>query len=86
MSASSPIDDTGEVRVTLARLEGKLDAALAGQAAKVDEHARRLADLEPRVRLIEQTPTVSPRAMWAGLGTVAALVGVAAPFLDRLYS
>ena len=83
-----PPDDGGSVSVlvAIARLEGKVDAALAQQAARVDEHSRRLEDTEGRLRLLESTPTVTPRAMWTALGTLAAIVAALTPFLSRLYS
>ncbi|MEU8655266.1 hypothetical protein [Actinoplanes philippinensis] len=85
-SAVPPPDDGGAaVLIALARLEGKVDAALARQAAQVDEHDRRLADVEVRLRAIEATPTVSPRAMWTALGTLSAIVAALTPIISRLY-
>lgn len=74
------------VLIALARLEGKVDAAIALQAAKLDEHGRRLDDFEGRLRTQESTPTVTPRAMWTALGTLAAIVAALTPFLSRLYA
>ena len=37
------------VPVTLARLEGKVDAALAAHGTRVDEHARRLSVVDTRL-------------------------------------
>ena len=46
----TPEQTTAEsVPVTLARLEGKVDAALAVQSARVDEHARRLDVVDTRL-------------------------------------
>lgn len=74
------------VLIALARLEGKVDAALALQAAKLDEHGRRLDDFESRLRSQESTPSVTPRAMWSALGVLAAIVGALTPVIARLYS
>lgn len=90
-------DGGDDLRVMIARLEGKVDAALAGTGAVVAEHARRIDALEAqrsaddaRLRAVEQRPTVSPRAMLAATATAvtatAALVTALAPFIDRLYS
>ncbi|MEV1157742.1 hypothetical protein AB0J27_20320 [Micromonospora chokoriensis] len=77
----------------LARLEGKVDAALAQTGAKVDEHARRLDAIESqrdaddaRLRAVEHRPTVSPGAALGGAAALAAIVAAVTPFLDRLYS
>lgn len=82
-----------DLRVMLARLEGKVDAALAGQGATVSEHGRRITESEARadafdarLRAVEQRPTVSPRAMLAGLASVATVAAALTPFVDRLYS
>lgn len=48
------------VQVFAARIEAKLDVALAQHGAKLDEHGRRLADVEIRVRAIESRPRVEP--------------------------
>lgn len=86
-AAIPPPDDGGSasVLIALARLEGKVDAALATQGAQLTEHGRRLDDHEPRLRLLEATPTVTPRAMWTALATLAAIVAALTPFLSRLY-
>lgn len=86
-SAIPPPDDGGSasVLIALARLEGKVDAALATQGAQLAEHGRRLDDHEPRIRAVENRPTVTPTAMWTALGTLAAIVAALTPFLSRLY-
>ncbi|MEV0267729.1 hypothetical protein AB0H43_03055 [Hamadaea sp. NPDC050747] len=72
--------------VILARLEGKLDAAILQHAVMLSEHGRRLDDIEPRLRAQEQRSVVTPAAMWIALGVLAAIVAAVVPFLDRLYS
>lgn len=80
------MDDVNEytgIATTLARLEGKLDASLAGQAGRIDVHSERIrgleeqnVDHETRMRTQEGRKTISPKQLWAGLagavGTMAA--------------
>lgn len=74
-----------EVQLFLARLEAKLDVALAQHGAKLDEHSRDLADHEQRLRVQEAKPTVSPRALWTfALGAVGAL-GALVPLISHVY-
>lgn len=71
------------IATTLARLEGKLDASLAGQAGRIDVHSERIrgleeqnADHEHRIRTQESRRTVSPKQLWMGLsGVVAVMAG-----------
>lgn len=49
--------DTAHLLI-LARLEGKVDVALAQQSAILAEHSRRLDDHEPRLRAVESRPEV----------------------------
>lgn len=86
----TPDHTTSEsVPVTLARLEGKVDAALAVQSARVDEHARRLdvvdgrlnahsADLSAHGKALAAVPAAAPRmAGWQVAGIViTAVVGL----------
>lgn len=94
------------VQIWFARVEAKLDVALAQHGAKLDEHSRRIADVEQiqrraeerptanpvdvadheaRLRVVEQRPAVSPRAMWAGAATIAGIVGAAVEALNALH-
>lgn len=61
------------VFVLLARLEGKLDAVLAGNVLtkeKVDDH-------EIRIRAIEARPYITPWKLWSSLlGTATFIVTV----------
>lgn len=78
-------DSTEPVPVTLARLEGKVDAALAGHTAKLDEHGRSIGDLKKvtseqseRLRVVELVQAKgSPRApWWTVVVTIAAIVSI----------
>lgn len=48
------------VQVWTARIEAKLDVALAQHGAKLDEHARRLDETDKRVRSVEERQCVDP--------------------------
>lgn len=92
------MDDVTEytgIATTLARLEGKLDASLAGQAGRIDVHSERIRGLEEqnvdhenRLRTQEARHTISPKQLWAGIGasvaTMAAgtaVVNAVAPYI-----
>ncbi|MFD6638336.1 hypothetical protein ACFWDN_21245 [Micromonospora chalcea] len=46
--------------IILARLEGKVDVVTAQHKAQLDEHARRLNDVELRLRAEEARPATAP--------------------------
>lgn len=82
------VSDETEVRVILARLEGKLDANLAAhggdianlKAQNLDQEAR-LRHVESEVSRVDSKPTVSPKQLWVGFtGAVAAATGVVVLF------
>lgn len=71
--------DETEVRVILARLEGKLDANLAAHGGDIATLKANDADKEARLRVQEGRRTVSPAQLWSGLlGAVGAASAVAA--------
>lgn len=85
--------DLGDVRVWFARLEAKLDVALATHGARLEQHGRDISQLchdveghDSRLRELETRPVVSPKAVWTAIGTLAACVAVLLPVLDRLYN
>lgn len=75
-----PEQQAESVPVTLARLEGKVDAALAVQTARLEEHARRL-DASDRIAAahsisigeLQQTAAAGTRAGTSGW-TIASVV------------
>jgi len=75
MSASSPppSDDAALVQV-LTRLEVKLDTSLA----RGDDH-------ELRLRVVESRKTVSPRDLWAGIGTAIAAGAALASIIRAIF-
>lgn len=78
--------DTDSVPVTLARLEGKVDVALAQHGAAIASHEREIADHETRIRAVEAKPTVSPKTLWSAIVGAAGVLAAVAPFLERLYA
>lgn len=50
---------TGSLDVTLARLEAKVDVALAQHGAKIEQHGSELGELRQRVARIEDRPIAS---------------------------
>lgn len=71
-----------ELLLTLTRIEGTL--ALIDE--KINGLTRTDHDHEARIRILEQRPAITPRAVWLAAGTVAAIAAASAPFLGRLYS
>lgn len=78
--------ESSSVPVMFARLEAKLDVALAQQGAAIDDHDKAIDDHETRLRLVEARPTVSPRALWSAVAGAAGLFAALSPLLERLYS
>jgi hypothetical protein len=71
-------DDSGTIRLDIARLEGKLDVAITGQGAEIRELQKDVADHEQRLRTEEQRPRVTPKHVYAGLSAaVMVLTGIA---------
>lgn len=79
------VTEETEVRIILARLEGKLDANLAAHSGDISTLKTQQADHETRIRVgerrineVDSKPTVSPKQLWAGLGgAVAVAAGIA---------
>ncbi|QZD97648.1 hypothetical protein SEA_PLATTE_55 [Microbacterium phage Platte] len=70
--------DETEIRVILARLEGKLDANMASQGGDIETLKANDSDKELRLRAVEHRPTVSPGQLWTGiLGAIAGASGIA---------
>jgi hypothetical protein len=92
MSAEDqPLPARESTAVTLARLEGKLDTAIALLKQETDEHKATLDDHEQRLRTAEQRlsdqehkPTISPRQFWSGAGSIAVAVGAIWPILFQV--
>lgn len=78
--------DTDSVPVMIARLEGKVDVALAQHGATISIHDADIADHETRLRVVEAKSTVSARQLWGAVCSAAGLIALAAPFLERLYA
>ena len=77
------------VPVTLARLEGKLDATIAAATARTDEHGRRLDVVDTRLnahsaaisateKVVAAIPPPQPRTSWVQIAGLAlsAVVGL----------
>lgn len=72
------MSDETEVRVILARLEGKLDANLAAHGGDIATLKANDADKEIRMRAQEARRTVSPQQLWAGIASaIGSAVGIA---------
>lgn len=71
--------------IAFTRLEGKVDVALAQHGADLKAHADDLADHEARLRVLEATPTVSPKTLWTVVVSASGLIFSALTLLDRFY-
>ena len=67
-------DDSGTIRLDIARLEGKLDVAITGQGAEIRELQKDVADHEQRLRTEEQRPRVTPKHLYTGLAVAVLLL------------
>jgi hypothetical protein len=80
------------VEVMFARLEAKLDVALAQHGATLDKHAEDIAEVrkvqddhEKRHRACETRTVITPKMFLGTLGGLAAVVAALTPFLDKIY-
>lgn len=89
--------DNSEVLVAIARLDGKLDLALAEtaalKAADADHEVRiRTIESKPipdeetdkRLKAVEERRTVSPAQLWAGMLSVLGGVGLLLTIAEKL--
>lgn len=60
--------------IAIARLEAKLDVALAQHSASIAQHDEAIEDHEARLRHLEETPTVSPSKLWTTVSAAAGLI------------
>lgn len=84
-----PTDTTAPdpaVSYALARVEAKIDVVLAQHEAKIEQHDEGLQDHEGRLRILERTPSVSPRTLWATVSSGVIVMAAIGPILARLYS
>ncbi|CCQ44305.1 hypothetical protein ARTSIC4J27_229 [Pseudarthrobacter siccitolerans] len=58
--------------------------ALAQHGADLALHGREIKDHETRLRVLENTPTVSPRTLWTVVASAAGLVLAAVPIIERI--
>ena len=91
MKEVSEANEYTGIATTLARLEGKLDASLAGQAGRIDVHSERIRGLEEqnvdhenRLRTQESRRTISPKQLWAGLGGSVATMAAGSAIVYRI--
>ncbi|AWY06654.1 tail needle protein [Microbacterium phage Zeta1847] len=73
------------VVAAIARLEGKVDVALALHGADLRELRHDRDDHEVRIRAQEARKTVSPRDLWVGLGGAAATGAALASIIRTIY-
>jgi hypothetical protein len=76
---TAAVNDAFDVRtvVSMARLEAKLDVAIAHQGATIATHDVQIGDHESRLREVERRPAVTPKGMWtAALGAVGAVAAL----------
>lgn len=71
--------------IAFTRLEGKVDVALAQHGADIKAHSEDLADHEARLRVLEATPTVSPKTLWTAVVSASGIVFSALTLIDRFY-
>lgn len=81
---SSPTKAETDLLIAFTRLEGKVDVALAQHGADLAVHGREIKDHETRLRVLENTPTVSPRTLWTVTASAAGLVLAAMPLLEKI--
>ncbi|WP_050053376.1 hypothetical protein [Pseudarthrobacter siccitolerans] len=81
---TTPTKAETDLLIAFTRLEGKVDVALAQHGADLALHGREIKDHETRLRVLENTPTVSPRTLWTVVASAAGLVLAAVPIIERI--
>lgn len=84
MTAGQP-PEKSDLYVCLARLEAKLDVAIAQQGAKIEQVDAVTSDHEERLRSVEQRDCVSTRALWSAVIGVSTVVAAFGPYLRALF-
>lgn len=75
-----------DLLIAFTRLEGKVDVALAQHGADIAVQGKEIQDHEARIRALESTPTVSPRALWTTVASAAGLMVAAYPIIQQIIS
>lgn len=70
-----------DLRVGLARLEGKVDAALTGHGSRLEVLEISTRDQETRLRGLELRPVVAPRHIYAGVVLACMILGAVVSIL-----
>lgn len=70
-----PPDDDANIRLDIARLEGKVDVAITNHGAQIHELQKDVADHELRIRAEEQRPRVTPKHLYMGLSAAVLVLG-----------
>lgn len=88
MTVPAPREEinTDSVPVMIARLEGKVDAALAQQGAVIANHDDDIKDHEKRLRAVEDRSTVTWKQLWAAVGSAAAVFAALSSLIQELYA
>lgn len=77
--AAEGVDNTIQLLVEFARLEGKIDASIMGHSTRLDNVERIQHDQEGRLRELQARATVQPKHVYAAATLfLAAIVAAAA--------
>lgn len=77
-------EDSSQIRLAIARLEGKLDVAITGQGAEIRDLQKDVADHEDRLRAEERRPRVTPKHLYAGLSAAVLILSGLAYLVNLL--
>ncbi|UIW13438.1 membrane protein [Arthrobacter phage Amyev] len=83
-NSATPSKTETDLLIAFTRLEGKVDVALAQHGADIAIHGKEIQDHEARIRALESTPTVSPRALWTTVASAAGLAIAAFPLIQQI--
>lgn len=77
VNATAGSYDDVRTLVGMARLEAKLDVAIAQHGARIETHEGQIDDHEVRLRTVEAKPVVTTKGLWSAvLGTVGAVTAL----------
>ena len=70
-------DEYTEMRLDIARLDGKVDVAITGHGGRIDQLEAKNKDQEDRLRTVERRSFVRPRHIYYGVVLACTVLGVA---------
>lgn len=72
------------LRIDFARLEGKVDVVLTRHDVRIEALEGKVDDHETRIRDVEKREYVTPKGLWAVVGSIGAMTAVIIAIINFL--